>query len=118
MTHTFAVLGVSQAAYDEIKTKLEAAGYGHAFINQTINMHGIGLVAEATPAPSCAGCRFYSEDPKPSSTSDLGECRRYAPRVGGPFPLLMNTDWCGEFETKSVPIDLMKSLAKDAGSDN
>jgi hypothetical protein len=31
MTHTYAVLKVSQAVYDEIKAKFEAAGYEHAF---------------------------------------------------------------------------------------
>lgn len=50
-THTFAELGVSAAAYDEIAGKLREAGYDHAFIEATvgsgglvIDMHGIGLV--------------------------------------------------------------------------
>jgi len=47
-THTFAVLELSPAAFNEIKTKLEAAGYEHAFIKEqgeplVIDMHGIGV---------------------------------------------------------------------------
>jgi len=49
-THTFAVLEVSKAAYDEIATKLRAAGYDHAFVaDDQIDMHGIGLELEANP---------------------------------------------------------------------
>lgn len=43
-THTFVELDISPAAYDEIRAKLEAAGYEHAFIGSVIDMHGIGLV--------------------------------------------------------------------------
>ncbi len=48
MTHTYAVLEVSQAVYDEIRAKLEAAGYDHAFHEDpdVIDMHGIALQAE------------------------------------------------------------------------
>lgn len=49
-THTFAELDVSPAAYDEIRGKLEEAGYQHAFIGSAIDMHGIGLV-RATESP-------------------------------------------------------------------
>lgn len=44
MTHTYATLEVSAEAYDEIKRKLEDAGYQHAFIDGAIDMHGIALV--------------------------------------------------------------------------
>lgn len=44
MTHTFATLQVSAEAYDEIADKLKGAGYGHAFVDDAIDMHGIGLV--------------------------------------------------------------------------
>lgn len=51
-THTFAVLELSQLAFDEIKAKLTAAGYQHAFFQDdgklTMDMHGIG-VREETP---------------------------------------------------------------------
>lgn len=44
-THTFAGLEVSQGTYDEIRAKLEAAGYHHAFAESgAIDMHGIGLL--------------------------------------------------------------------------
>lgn len=43
-THTFAVLKVSQSAYDEIREKLQTAAYDHAFHeNGVIDMHGIAL---------------------------------------------------------------------------
>jgi hypothetical protein len=46
MTHTFAILEVSQACYDEIRGKLAAAGYQHAFLDEgveVIDMHGVAL---------------------------------------------------------------------------
>lgn len=51
MTHTYAILEVSQAAYDEIKAKLKAVEYQHAFheddeYNVVIDMHGIALTKE------------------------------------------------------------------------
>lgn len=42
-THTFAKLEVTAAAYDEIAGKLREAGYDHVFIDDAIDMHGIGL---------------------------------------------------------------------------
>lgn len=56
MTHTFAELELSPAAYDEIAAKLKEAGYDHAFIREirhgvevsaTIDMHGIGVTRAA-----------------------------------------------------------------------
>ena len=49
-TYTYASLEVSPGAYDEIRSKLEAAGYGHAFMEDgTIDMHGIGIVKPYEP---------------------------------------------------------------------
>lgn len=50
-THTFVTLVISPEAYEEIKQKLLAAGYNHSFVydfndEETIDMHGIGLVEE------------------------------------------------------------------------
>jgi hypothetical protein len=53
MTYTYAILEVSQAAYEEIRKLLTAAGYDHAFhhthddgqVFDVIDMHGIGLKA-------------------------------------------------------------------------
>lgn len=48
-THTYALLEVSNAAYEEIAAKLRAADYHHAFNEGAIDMHGIALVrAEPT----------------------------------------------------------------------
>jgi hypothetical protein len=51
-THTYALLEVSKAAFDEIAAKLRAAGYDHAFRDAgEIDMHGLALVVgEAAPA--------------------------------------------------------------------
>jgi hypothetical protein len=47
MSYTYVILDVSPAAYAEIRAKLEAAGYGHAFHREddgeVIDMHGIAL---------------------------------------------------------------------------
>jgi hypothetical protein len=54
-THTYAVLEVSQATYDEIAGKLAEAGYDHAFHvddgRVLVDMHGIALAAEP-PKPA------------------------------------------------------------------
>lgn len=46
-THTYAVLEVSPAAYEEIRSLLEAAGYGHVRVTDggrvLLDMHGIAL---------------------------------------------------------------------------
>jgi hypothetical protein len=48
VTHTYAVLEISSAAYEEIKEKLKAAGYQHAFQSSgEIDMHGIAVAAKA-----------------------------------------------------------------------
>lgn len=52
-THTYVVLELSEAAYDEIRRKLEAAGYHHAFhpnahapASPLIDMHGLAVGPE------------------------------------------------------------------------
>lgn len=55
-THTYAVLDVSPAAYGEIRAKLEAADYQHAFhqtdAGMVIDMHGIALRIQDGPPKS------------------------------------------------------------------
>jgi hypothetical protein len=50
-THTLAALELSPGAYDEIRGKLEEAGYQHAFLEDgLIGLHGIGVTrGEETP---------------------------------------------------------------------
>lgn len=57
-THTYALLELSEAAYEEIRTKMEAAGYQHAFhdnpdapASPRIDMHGIAVVPEIDMTP-------------------------------------------------------------------
>lgn len=66
MTYTYAILEISQAAYDEIRTKLAEAGYDQAFhthegdFTEVIDMHGIGLsTADRKESGRPCGC-----DPK------------------------------------------------------
>jgi len=51
-THTYVVLELSPAAFGEIKEKLEAAGYQHAFDENDgrtiIDMHGIAVATPKT----------------------------------------------------------------------
>jgi hypothetical protein len=54
--HTIATLAISPAAFDEIASKLRAAGYAHVFgANGVIDMSGIGLETTWKPvgAPAC-----------------------------------------------------------------
>ena len=44
MTHIFATLEISPQAFDEIAKKMKDADYNHAFVDDVIDMHGIGLV--------------------------------------------------------------------------
>ncbi len=48
MTRTYAKLAVSQQAFDEIRAKLVAAGYGDQVDTDKalVDMHGIALVSE------------------------------------------------------------------------
>ena len=52
MSYTYAILKVSPSAYAEIKAKLEAVGYEHAFHEDpegpVIDMHGLAIQAEET----------------------------------------------------------------------
>lgn len=59
-THTFAIMEVSQATYDEVRKKLEEAEYHHAVIQQpnggseVLDMDGIALMltpVRAVPEP-------------------------------------------------------------------
>lgn len=68
MTHTYATLGLSKAAYDEIRDKLKAAGYDHAFIHDgTIDMHGIGVTCETNDVDqialeaACAAVKAFTD---------------------------------------------------------
>lgn len=45
MTHTYVVLEVSKACYDEIAKKLKEAGYDCEH-NGEIDMHGVALAVE------------------------------------------------------------------------
>jgi hypothetical protein len=52
-TYTFVVLDLSSEAFNEIKKKLDAAGYQHCFTQSggrdVIDMQGIAVASEAQP---------------------------------------------------------------------
>lgn len=76
-THTYAVLDVSAAAYDEIRRKLEDANYQHAFHPDggriLIDMHGIAIAKEV-PAE---GLTYAAEDGRDGWICETGQGRLY-----------------------------------------
>ena len=52
-TRTYAVMKVSTATFQEVKAKLEEAGYDQALHNddKTLDMHGVALEAENPDIP-------------------------------------------------------------------
>lgn len=54
---------------------------------------------------TCQTCRFYHPD---DGYPETGECHRFPPLVnfsvgvgeGSEFPVVMMTDWCGEYQEK------------------
>ena len=60
MTHTYVILELSPAAWQEISDKMRDAGYSHAFHDDTehgevIDMHGIAVAAECGAKNGKAG---------------------------------------------------------------
>lgn len=49
ITHTYAILEISETAYVEIREKLAEAGYQHSFRGGVIDMHGIALTRAMSP---------------------------------------------------------------------
>lgn len=61
-THTYAVLFVTDQTFEEIRKKLESAGYTDVFhVGQygeiVIDMHGLALSKTTPPAPPTRGKR-------------------------------------------------------------
>lgn len=61
-THTYSVLEISRAAFDEIKGRLLAASYGHAIDGDLIDMHGIALAPEVDQPQEPMEMRLGSGD--------------------------------------------------------
>ena len=66
-TYTYAILDLSPSAFEEIRSKLLAAGYGDQFHQErgraVIDMHGIAVASDGTspdlvsgtaPSPDCS----------------------------------------------------------------
>lgn len=72
-THTYAELELSQAAYNEIKRKLEDAGYQHAFMEDgAIDMHGIGVTRQQEQLCEDEGCPHHGTPHVCISHDDVG----------------------------------------------
>lgn len=56
MSHTYAVLEISQDAYEEIARKLREAEYWHVFVDGVIDMHGIALNREPAQEEARGNC--------------------------------------------------------------
>ena len=58
MTHTYVIMELSSVAYDEIRSKLDAAHYDQAFHRQgtreVLDMHGIAVARAEEPQEPCA----------------------------------------------------------------
>lgn len=82
MSHTYATLPVSAATYAEIREKLSAAGYDHAFHDddgrEVIDMSGIGLHAVNG---GCVGAVHVFPNTWPGSKCGCG-----SQVVGGTIP--------------------------------
>ena len=52
-THTYAILHISEAAYQEIRSKLLLAGYEDQFHGAVVDLHGIAVVADPGKCPTC-----------------------------------------------------------------
>lgn len=87
--HTYAILEISQTAYDEIRSKLAAAGYEHAFHDGgVIDMHGIAVQALPAETPTPTYIR-----PKPSAVGS--SCQIEMMNAGMAYPRTCPT--CGLF---------------------
>lgn len=97
-THTFATLGISQGAYDEIADALRKAGYCHAFgrADDAIDMHGIGVVPhpDTHKLDTDEVVRFYENDFYVLSNFSAFKVRWWAP---------------GDLSGHRVPFDFMTS---------
>lgn len=52
-TYTYVLVPVSQLAFEEVRRKLEQAGYGHAIDGNIIDMHGLALeLAQTAERPA------------------------------------------------------------------
>ena len=59
---------------------------------------------------ACGACEYYKPSRTESMVEDFGECRRFPSavivdggKVVGKFPLVDETDWCGDFSETERP---------------
>jgi hypothetical protein len=90
MTYTYALLEVLPETYADVRSRLEMAGYSHAFHEEAIDMHGLALVSKIKPPE---GHRrdaipdvFTQGDTTFSMSTTLKSYRHYK---GGTYTLLM-----------------------------
>jgi rubrerythrin len=78
MTRPYAVLPVSAPTYDELREKLDKAGYSHQFIQredcEVIGLNGIAIKAKHEPAVKAFGSIY------------CGDCNYILALEDGPVP--------------------------------
>jgi hypothetical protein len=80
-THTYALLEVSAAAYDEVASKLRACGYGSSINDEgEIDMHGIALV-RSQPETSMDTAKANETVPSTSAERVVNNTMRHQYRV-------------------------------------
>jgi hypothetical protein len=81
-THTYALLEVTAAAYDEIASKLRGCGYGSSINDQgEIDMHGIALVCAHAPTSTQEKTMPPETVPSTSDERTVNNVMRHAYRV-------------------------------------
>jgi hypothetical protein len=89
-TRTYAELEISPEAYDEIASKLKAAGYDHAIMDGgAIDMHGIGLTRQASSRYYDDYSRTWKSRTTPARSETVGGMRLLQDRTAPPSRLLM-----------------------------
>ena len=59
-------------------------------------------VRAAPEGESCADCRFFLGDV--DDTNGTGQCHRNAPSpMASGWPVVLGSDWCGEYEAAPAP---------------
>lgn len=115
MTHTFATLGVSKAAFDEITQKLREAGYNHGFVDGFIDIWNVSPMKPVTPTELVNehGQRFYKYP-------DHEPCGFARPVVSAPRqPVINGPSWQDAHASPAVEITTnitgLKGYTMDTG---
>lgn len=100
-THTLALLALSPAAYAEVRDKLAAAGYHHAFAEGgLVDMSGIGIVDSAK---ICGECGISLDTCESSAHKCCPDCTHRQP-IWPALPITVEQVAQAEAELLAMPI--------------